>query len=280
MSLDLVKQELPAIQAIIALNARPGTDVATIALQELQFLEQIAMTLPAVHECEPLSVVMAVKSAMKWNLTLDPQAGLIYVKTRSVKINNQWRKVLDISRSANGLISFNRQIGRILDYTNPAVVKSAQGKVIGGSMEILKPSYPQPRWEKYEYDESDIRRWMAYSHKENARNWKPESGKPEPNATTLNHANALYTSFNGGIDPEFMRAKICRRSMGRLGGNQNEAGAIKVYNVPHERLVDPGIDMLAAEDGEYTPVEEMPGDEAPPPAHVNPPSNIPNSDDL
>lgn len=274
--LALVRQELPNLQAILALNARPGTDVATIAQQELLYLEQISLTTPAILECEPFSIVMAVKGIMKRNITIDPQAGLAYVKTRSVKINNQWKKVLDISPSANGLISINRQLGRILDYTNPAVIKNAEGRCIGGSMRILLPSYPQPRWEEYEYDESDIKRWQRASHKENSRTWKSDSGKPAPDDKTLNYANALYTSTNGGVDKEFLKSKIIRHSLGKKGTNPNEIAGIKVYDVANEIVVDPAVDYIASSDGEFTPHEDMGSTITTPTDN----SEIPNADEL
>jgi len=267
--LALVRQELPNLQAIIALNARPGTDVATIAQQELLYLEQAAYNTPAILECEPFSVVMAVKSVMKQNLTMDPQAGLVYVKTRNVKVNNEWKKVLEIQPSANGLVSINRQCGRILDYTNPVVTKDAAGKVTGVSMEILRPSYPQPRWEKYQYDESDFLRWRRASHKDRGR------GKADANEQTLNYANALYTSQNGGIDSEMSRAKCIRHSLKKLGTNQNETAAMRIYDVPKDIIVDPGVDQYAQED-EFTPYADVSSTLTTPQT----PLDIPNADDL
>ncbi len=46
-------------------------------------------------DCVPVTVVMAVKYALKNNLTLDPTAGLVYVKTRNVKVGNDWKKPFD-----------------------------------------------------------------------------------------------------------------------------------------------------------------------------------------
>lgn len=256
-TLELVKQELPTIEAILRLNSRPNTDVSTIAQQELLYLEQIAQTNKAVYECEPFSVVMAVKSVMKQNLTLDPAAGLVYVKSRNVNVapqgqQAQWKKVLEIMPSANGLISIARQCGRILDYKNPQIIKDSDGKNIGGSMEILKPSPGQPRWETYSFDESDIQRWRMASHKENSRN------KADANATTLNYANPLYTSWKGGIDTEFLRSKLIRHSLKKLGTNPNEQAAVRIYDVPKERVVDPEIDMHANEEITYIEHESLP----------------------
>jgi hypothetical protein len=238
--LEIIRKEIPALEKILALNVRPGTDVATIAMQEIMYLEALTQTKPEILQCTEQSIVLAVRGVMKQNLTLDPYAGLVYTKTRSINIgtqdNKQWVKVLEMQPTANGLISINRQLGRILDYTNPQVKKDAQGKVIGVSMQILKPSYPNPRWETFEFDESDFKRWRIASHKENGRS------KNDADIQKLNYANASYTNFNGGIDPEFARAKCIRHSLKKLGTNPQESNATKIYDVPKERIVDPNKD--------------------------------------
>jgi len=259
--LEIIRKEIPALEKILALNARPGTDVATIAMQEFNYLELLAQTKPDILKCTPQSIILAIRGVMKQNLTLDPYAGLVYTKTRNVNIGTEeqknWVQVLEMTPTANGLISINRQLGRILDYTNPQVKKDAQGKVIGVSMQVLKPSYPNPRWETFEYDESDFKRWRIASHKENGRR------KNDANIQTLNYANASYTNFNGGIDPEFARAKCIRHSLKKLGTNPQESGAVKVFDVPKERVVDPEKDEYidfnydAQTQDEFTQHEEL-----------------------
>lgn len=258
--LEVVKNELPEIQALISLNSKPGTDVATIAKQELVYLEELALYNPVILDCEPLSIVLAVKRVMKQNLTLDPDAGLVYVTTRNVKVGDTWKKALKINPSANGLISINRQTGNILDFTRPKVDKDASGKVVGVSMRLLLPSTPEPRWEDYEFDESDFRRWQVASHKENSRGYKDGSGKPKPDANTLNYANPNYTNFNGGIDPEFARAKCIRHSVKKLGTNVNEKRDLYPRDFSNFKVVDVAVDREAAEEIIYTG-EEIKTDE-------------------
>lgn len=258
--------ELPQIEALISLNAMPGTDVKTMALQELEYLAQIAVAKPDLQQCEPRSVALAVKSVIKNNLSLDQNAGLVYVKTRSVKTAAGWVKVMEIQPSANGLISIARQCGRVLDIKNPVVHKDAHGKVISVEIEILLPSTPKPRWEKRTFDESDFTRWARASHKENRRaydNAQPQyrEGKPVPNNETLNYANPNYTSWKGGIDPEFARAKAVRHGLKKLGTNPNElkAAAITVSE-PKKIRIDSEKDqeaLLEETDGGYTPHEEV-----------------------
>jgi hypothetical protein len=277
--LDIVKKELPILEKILALNARPGTDVATIAAQEFIFLETIAQTKPELLQCTPQSIILAVRGVMKQNLTLDPYAGLVYIKTRNVNIGTQdrkeWVKVAEMTPTANGLISINRQLGRILDYTNPKVKKDSAGKVIGVSMQILKPSYPRPRWETFEFDESDFKRWRLASHKENGR------GKSDANLEAMNYANQSYTNFNGGIDPEFARAKCIRHTLKKLGTNPQEGNTIKIYDMLKDRVVDPEKDIeddpddISNDDSGYSTHIVLDSE-----LNKPPPDDMPNADEL
>jgi hypothetical protein len=252
--IQLARKELPQLEAIIGLNAAKGTDIKTLALQELEYLQMIGTTKPEIYECMPVSIISAIKTVLKQNLTLDPYAGLVYVKTRNVKMNNEWAKVLEIQPSANGIISINRQCGRVFDIERPEVLKNDKGKVTGVKLRYLVPSYneagkPCYKWREVEFDESDFLRWRRASHKENGRN------KADANAETLNYANPNYTSWNGGIDPEFARAKAIRHGLKKLGTNQNERA-----QVTGERLIvdiDQAADEAAHED-EYISHDEAP----------------------
>lgn len=240
---DIIKPELPTLTAILSLsNDKDAATINTIALQELSYLEQHVLDKPDIINCHPQSIILAVKNALRKNLTLDPSAGLIYIKTRKKEINGQWVLVLDAQETANGLLSYNRQFGRLLDYTNPKISKDASGKVIGVSMRILKPSFPQPRWEDFEYDESDFRRWAIASHKERGRN------KNDANLQTLNYANILYRSWQSGIDPEFARAKCIRHSLKKLGTNPNELAIINPQQPAAAYPIDANIAAAEAED--------------------------------
>lgn len=240
---DIIKPELPTLTAILSLsNDKDRNTIETIALQELSYLEQHVLDKPEIISCHPQSIILAVKNVLRKNLTLDPSAGLIYIKTRKKEINGQWVLVLEAQETANGLLSYNRQFGRLLDYTNPKITKDANGKVNGVTMRILKPSFPQPRWEDFEYDESDFKRWMIASHKERGRN------KNDASLQTLNYANSLYRSWQGGIDPEFARAKCIRHSLKKLGTNPNEL-AIATQQQPLTAYpIDGNVAAAEAED--------------------------------
>lgn len=255
-AMQLLKNELPTLKALMGLNARPGTDVETMALQELEYLKISAISKPDILSCIPVSIIAAVKSVLKKNLTLDPESGLVYIKTRNIALEKdsngkvvKWGKILEIQESANGLISVNRQCGRILDLKRPEVEKDSNGKVIKVWVELLLPSYGGPRWEKREYDESDFKRWAIASHKENSRTWKEDSGKPKPDSEKLNYANPNYTSWQGGIDPEFARAKAIRHGLKKLGTNQNEVKMNGIIIQDAKNIsIDPAKDQEAMYD--------------------------------
>jgi len=175
-----VTADLATIKGIIGLNAKVGTDVGAIALQELEYLAMQMVTKPFIEKCLPATVVQAVKYALKNNLSLDPNAGLVYLMPLSVNIGNIWVTTLEIKPTADGKLSIAYQCGTILDNERPVVKKNGNGKVIEASVRILLPSVPSPRWEKVEMDESDFERLRKFSHIKNARTWKQDSGKPTP----------------------------------------------------------------------------------------------------
>lgn len=262
----LAKQELPTLAAVLRLNTVQGTDNETIVLQELEYLQQIGLSMPALYECLPQTIIAGIKSVLKQNLTFDPAAGLVYVKTRNVKVNNQWVPTLEVQPTANGIISINRQCGRILDIDRPEVIKDKDGKVIGVKVTYLTPSFNENgekcnRWKTVEFDESDFQRWRTASHKENSR------GKDD--AATKDYSNINYRSFKGGIDPEFARAKAIRHGLKKLGTNPHEKRAVQIITeVEKKHVVDTEADVQAMADDNghvYTEFEEAP---APTKVHV------------
>lgn len=216
-AISVLKEQQPTLQAITLFNYGPDKDVSSIVLNEISFLEGMALTKPDILTCEPISIVMAMKYILKNNLSLDPNAGLVYTKTRNVKnqaTGNYDLKVLEIQPTCEGLLSIAYQCGKIIDHERPTVKKNDEGKVIEVTFRYMRPSPTGPRWVDISFDESDFKRWQAASHKENSR------GKAD--ASTKNYANANYVSFNKGIDPEFARAKAIRHALKKLGTNANE----------------------------------------------------------
>lgn len=234
--MELLKSELPQLEAVLALNAAEGTDVKTLALQELENLRMIAVTKPEILDCLPQTVVMAVKRVLKQNLSLDPYAGLVYVKTRNVKIKapdgqEVTRKALEITETCNGLLSVAYQCGKIIDHKVPTIKKDSNGKVESVTFEFQVKS---GRWEVRTFDDSDFYRWQRASHKENGR-WKEDFNTPQA-TETLKYANENYVNWKGGIDPEFARAKAIRHALKKLGTNPNEGKFAKIV-IPTEKKV-------------------------------------------
>lgn len=227
-----LEQKLPDLMAVMGLNASPGTDLRTLVLQEIQYVAERCVNNPAIAECSIDSVVQCVRKAIKNNLTLDPAAGLMYMIPGSVKnASGGYSKVLESPLTVNGSLSVAYQCGTILDHERPVVEYNDKGQVIAVSVKILRPSFPAPRWEPIQYDNVYFKRWMAASHKKNAR------GKQDADATKLNYANALYRSHNGWIDPEFAIAKSLRHAIEKLGTNQNSKHMNTITLAPEKKVV-------------------------------------------
>lgn len=272
----LLQKELPQLKAIMGLS-RKG-DTATMALQELDYLNTMMLTKPEIGNCLPISIVSAVKSVLKQNLSLDPAMGLVYVTTRKIKQGEVWKDILEIKPSANGLLSIARQAGRVLDMDRPKITRNAEGKVIGVSFRYLVPTITTEgkkgaRWKEDEFDEYDFQRWRMASHKEKSRSykvvpilteeqlskgWKQQPPMLVPDETTMNYANKLYTSWMGGIDPEFARAKAIRHSgLKKSGTNQNEVAAMNFSMAMTEPMINPEVEEQEEREVEFTTHEEI-----------------------
>lgn len=248
--LTLLQKEQSTIEQLILLNAPDGMSIEkikAIAAEEISHVQMIAMQKPEIMQCEPISVILAVKQAIRKNLTLDPSAGLTYVKVRSINVGSQanpaWKKILEIQDTANGKLSIARQCGRVLDHKRPSIYYSANGQVEKVIVEFLVPSVPSPRWEAIEFNTNHFQKWRIASHKENARN------KQDADINKLNYANPNYTSWNGSIDPEFASTKAIRHGLGKLGTNINERNAVKIYVDPKEvQIVSAEAAIVEAQD--------------------------------
>lgn len=207
--LKTINSKLPELIKVAKVVFPKWTDeqVENYVLSELSFLKERLQLNEGLQECTAESLLQCIKKSLLDNVSLNLASNLVYIQKGSVKLNNQYVAIAQYGLSPEGKISVVRQSGMVLDITRPKLKKNSEGKVIGGTIEILKPSTPQPRWEEIEFDESDINRWMNASTKKN-------NGKTNP----------LYTNgFAGGIDSEFMRSKILKHALGKgLGTNKNE----------------------------------------------------------
>jgi len=247
--LQILTTNLPTLKALMGLNARPGTDVETMVLQEIQHVQEHAMRNPSILECTPDSIIIAVRKAIKNNLTLDPDAKLMYMIPGSVKQGNGYVKVLDAPLTTNGALSVAYQCGTILDHERPIPEYNENGQCVKVTVKLLRPSYPSPRWEVIVYDTVYFKKWMAASHKKNAR------GKQDADATKLNYANALYRSHAGWIDPEFAIAKSLRHALEKLGTNPNA-------KVMQSITIEPTKTVIAEPESEFTQAEDVTGEYA------------------
>lgn len=251
-ALKILEEQKETLIALSAINLPAGVDPRALVIQELDFLNQVSISKPEILACVPATIEYGVKYALKNNLTLDPNAGLVYIKTRNINTGTQqaanWQKALEVQPTCNGLLSINYQCGKIIDHKNPEVIKDANGKVTGVIFEIQKHN---GRWEKFEFDESNFSKWRAASHKENSR------GKQD--AATKDYSNPNYTNWKGGIDPEFARAKAIRHSLKKLGTNPNEKYAVKIQpaaktiDIPHEVINAEVIDSTETTEASNQP---------------------------
>lgn len=278
--LIILRENVPTLEALIRMNSPAGVSNDAIkakALEELSHFQMLSLQKPDILDCEPLSILLAVKQVIKKNLSLDPSQGLVYTMVGSVK-NKEGKhiKVLETPETANGKISVARQCGRILDLKRPRISYNDNGQCSKIVVEFLVPSIPAPRWEVIEFTEHNFKKWQRASHVKNSRGYKQDSGKPAPDANKMNYANALYTSWNGGIDPEFAATKAIRHSLNKLGTNVNEMPT-KGPVSKMEPVISPSaanseaVEDKEGEDTKYTTFEEVTSTPAP---------NLPNTDDL
>jgi hypothetical protein len=201
MSQELFKPENQKAIGIIMRMVVPGIsneEAEQLAECEIENLKTLAMYNPIINECHAISAVAAVRSVIRMGLSLDPNLKLVYVQTRNVKHGDNWIKKLEISPSVNGLIYMAQDSGKLQDFERPEVEYDSTGKV-----SIVTWRYKTGNeWKEVTRDVQDFERLMKYSAKQN-------NGK----------ANALYTSHNGGIDPEFASTKTMKSVLTKLGIN-------------------------------------------------------------
>lgn len=262
--LAVLQKEAKQLQAVLAISVGPNADVRTLVLEELKHLEYAALSKPEILKCDPRTMVAALRKVMRSNLSLDPYQGLVYIKTRNVNIGTKAAPnnilALEIEPTANGLISENRQAGRILDVDRPEVKYDSQGVVISVSVRFLKSTFDDKgnkatRWQEIVFDQSDILRWKKASHRQNS------GGAPDGN---FEKANALYRSHNGGVDPEFARAKAIRHGLKKLGTNLNEKGVAGPAGNA-KPIIDPTLATTEANEEfqQYEEVKDIPMEEHP-----------------
>jgi len=253
----LLAPQVPTLERLMSLNMPQNVDVKAMVMQELEYLNYAAVFKPEILDCLPETIVAGVKTALKKNLTLDPDAGLLYITTRSVKIGGAWFKALEVKPTSDGKISIGRQTGRLLDIQRPWVTYMADGRVDTANVKIQVPAFdeharPCARWETVTLGYTQFDRLRYFSHKDKSRN---KEGLSQDDHARLICANHLYTSHLGWIDPEFACAKVINAAMKRKGTNQNENRVLNLVN-NDERFVDPKIENEIQND-DWQDAEEL-----------------------
>lgn len=225
-NITILHENKPTLTQLVMVNMPQGTteeEAQRVAVKEISNFEMILQTKPDLAGCTQMSILLAVKQTICDNLTLAPSAGLVYLIPS--KVGNDW--VATYTPTANGLLSIAYQSGAILDHKRPVVTFNSEGKVDTVTVEFLVPSHPEPRWEVITFTDVHFKKWRDASIKKNKGS-----------------ANANYTSWNGGIDPEFAGTKAIRHGLNKRGSNGN-APRNTVPDIKFEPIE--GINKEAAE---------------------------------
>lgn len=225
--LALLNEQKPTLAQLVLVTMPKGSTIeeaTNVAIKEISNFEALLSTNPALKACNPKSVVHAVKQCINDGLTLSQSAGLVYLLPTKVKVGQNGNQdvydwALSYDPTANGRLSIAYQSGSILDHKRPTYTfDEATGKLKTVTFEYLVPSYGQPRWEVCVFDQRYFEKWMAASANKNKGS-----------------ANKNYTSYKGGIDPEFAATKAIRHGLGKRGTNLNG----KRYQMPEGKYAAP-----------------------------------------
>lgn len=214
-SLSLLNENVPTLTQLLLVNMPEGTtelQAKRKAMREIMNIEAIFSLKPELAACDPTSILLAVKQCVGDNLTLAPSAGLVYLYPQKVQVGTDpgtnakiYKQVLVYDPTAEGRISIARQSGSILHHKRPECKFDFEGKVESVSFAYLVPTKAGNFWETVTFTNSDFEKW-----------------KQKSAAKFLGNANGNYTSWKGGIDPEFAGSKAIRHALKKLGTNKNE----------------------------------------------------------
>jgi|GEM_PF-3229629 len=222
-----LNNNIQTLAKIALINLPDGTSLEKaerIVMKEIVNFEMVCVLKPELSNLDKQSILIAVKQCISDNLTLSPNAGLVYLYPSKVCVGinpktnaKEYKDILIYEPTSEGRISIARQAGTLLDHKRPNVEFDSTGKVCAVSFEFLFNAMPKPRWEIVKFDTNDFERWKQKSAAK-------YGGTP----------NANYTSYKGGIDPEFARAKAIKHGLKKRGTNANEVQ--KVNDIPVENV--------------------------------------------
>jgi hypothetical protein len=210
-SLEILEQNLPTLSAL-ALSHMPGKtkeEAEHVAMREIANYAMLEQMNSALAPCTQLSKLLLVKQVINDNLSLSQSAGLVYVVPSKVKTGitngvDTYDWIVTYDPTSNGRLSIAYQAGTILDHKRPEIKFDDEGIVESVTWEYLLNARPSGRWEKVVFDRTNFLKWQRASAAKNKGN-----------------ANANYTNWNGGIDPEFAGTKSIRHGLKKLGTNIN-----------------------------------------------------------
>ena len=163
--------------------------------------------------CDPQSVLFGIRKVIGANLSLDRAKGHTYLLPASIKqADGTFKKVLEVSYQAEGMLVLYYNANVIIDHKSPQPKYDESGKVVSITWEY---QLANKRWESVTFNEAHFNKWRKSSHVKNGRN------KSDADLNKLNYANPNYTSFAGGIDPEFASAKCIKHALKKMALDRN-----------------------------------------------------------
>lgn len=176
------------------------------------------------RECEALSLYGCFMDCAVQGLSFDPKAKLAYIIPSNVNMgtrdNPKWTKRANLEISPYGELAIRQMTGQIKHADNPVIVykgdkfepgENASGKNIEyklnpeHSNEIIAAFIKIVR-----VDGTVDYHWLLRTDWERLATYSKKKNKSQKNPDGV--ANALYTSFNGGIDPGFLAAKMIKHA--------------------------------------------------------------------
>ena len=164
--------------------------------------------------CDPQSVLFGIRKVIGANLSLDRAKGHTYLTPEGIKqADGSYKKVLKVEYQAEGMLVLHYNAGTIIDHKRPQIEYNEKGKVVSVKWEY---KLSNGRWESAQLLEMHFEKLRKASHVKNGRN------KNDADLNKMNYANPNYTSFSGGIDPEFASAKCIKHALKKMALDRNK----------------------------------------------------------
>lgn len=248
-------------------------------------------------ECTPISIYLSFLDIAINGLSLDSTGGKqhCYLIPRNSKSGRKddrgydiYEKRVTVSVTGYGELTMRMRVGQIKYADNPVVVfegdtfipeldangakkitykanvpRPATAKVVGAFIRIIRmDGSVDYQW----LLEGDIARLSHYSAKNNSY-WKDGQ-------KVVGKANELFTSFNEGIDPGFLEAKMIKHAFDAYPKVMTGRNTVFEADVVEEPVIDYGI-----EDTEHEDVTDKPTAFGEDPVSDTPPPTVNYTDD-